>query len=86
MIWEAKDEKINAIQIEDKKIAKISNGWHVETVYFPGNKAGKDFNHLGVILARDTKDSCEGCIHRDEWPRYYCDECSRNWEDNYKKE
>lgn len=86
MIWEAKDETINTIQIEDKKIAKISNGWHIETVYFPDNKAGKNFNYLGVILTRDTKDSCEGCIHATEWPTYYCDECSRNWEDNYKKE
>ena len=86
MIWEAKDETIKAIQIKDKKIAKISNGWHVETVYFPDNKDWKDMNYLGIILTRDSKDSCEGCIHRDEWPRYYCDECNRNWEDNYEKE
>ena len=35
MIWEAHDETCTDIQIGNKKILEISNGWHVETVYFP---------------------------------------------------
>ena len=86
MIWEANDETIKTIQIEDKKILEISNGWHIESVYFPNNKDGKDFNYLGIVLERNTEETCEGCIHEIKGPTSYCDECSRNWEDKYEKE
>ena len=86
MIWEAEDETIKAIQIEDKKILEISNGWHIETVYFPNNKDWKDFNYLGIILERDTEETCEGCRYtEDKYGYNHCRKCSRNWIDRYEK-
>ena len=84
MFWESKDNSCINIKIKNKKILEMSNGWYIDKVLCPDRKAGDEMNSLIIEIRRDKLD-CEGCIHRGEWPTYYCDECSRNWEDNYKK-
>jgi hypothetical protein len=87
VIWEADNEDCTNIQLCSKKIVEISNGWHIESVYFPDNKKdGKDFNYIGIVIQRNTREICKGCIHETKGPTYYCDECKRNWEDKYEKE
>ena len=86
MLWEASDEICTDIQIGNKKILEISNGWHIESVYFPDNKGWKDFNYLGILLERDTKETCEGCRYtEDKYGYNHCRKCSRNWIDRYEK-
>ena len=86
MLWEASDETCTDIQIGNKKILEISNGWHIESVYYPDNKNWKDFNYLGILLERDTKETCEGCRYTEDKYGYdHCRKCSRNWIDRYEK-
>ena len=86
MIWEADNETCKNIEIGSKKILEISDGWHIESVYYPDNKGWKDFNYLGIVLERNTEETCEGCRYMEDKYGYdYCRKCSRNWVDRYEK-
>lgn len=84
MFWEPKDNNYTDIKISGEKILEISDGWYIDKVLCPDRKTGNEMNSL-IIEIRRGKPGCEGCIYKSTWPTYYCDECSRNWEDNYKK-
>ena len=86
MIWEADNETCKNIEIGSKKILEISDGWHIESVYYPDNKGWKDFNYLGIVLERNTEETCEGCRYAEDKYGYdHCRKCSRNWIDRYEK-
>ncbi len=87
MIWETHDETCTDIQLGSKKIVEISNGWHIESVYYPDNKKDwKDFNYMGIVIRRDTKETCEGCKYATDRTSYdRCRRCSRNNIDRYEK-
>ena len=87
MLWEAKDRLCRTVKIANEKILEISDGWYIDSVVCPDKKSGKDINSLTLTIRRDINEwrICETCIHNNEWPPYYCDECSRNWEDNWEE-
>ena len=67
-----------------EKILEISNGWYIDKVFYPERNYGDEINSLIIEIRRD-KSSCESCQFNKYGPSYNCDQCSRNWEDNYKK-
>lgn len=84
MLWEASDETCKNIEVAGEKILEIFNGWHIDKAIYPDKKWGKDINSLIIEIRRD-RPSCKGCQFNEYGPSYNCDQCSRNWEDNYKK-
>lgn len=85
MIWEANNEDCHDIQLGSKKIVEISDGWHIDTVYYP-DKDWKDFNRLAIVIQRDTRETCEGCKYVADKTSYdRCRRCSRNCIDRYEK-
>ena len=85
MLWEASDETCKNIEVAGEKILEIFDGWHIDKAVYPDKKRGKDMNSLIIEIRRD-KPSCESCQFNKYGPSYNCDQCSRNWEDNYEKE
>lgn len=84
MLWEANDETCKNIEVAGEKILEISDGWHIDKAIYPDKKWGKGMNFLIIEIRRD-KLNCEGCTYNRVGPSYYCEQCSRNWEDNYIK-
>ena len=87
MLWEAKDRTCKNIQIAKEKILEIFDGWYIDSVVCPDRKNGEEINSLILTIRRDMNEwrICETCIHRNEWSHHYCDECCRNWEDNWEE-
>lgn len=54
MIWEVSDNICNKIKIEDKKIVKTFNGWHIISVTYPDNKKGREMDFLTITIKRDN--------------------------------
>ena len=86
MLWEAKDKTRKVVELANEKILEIPDGWYIDSVIYPDNTNGKDINSLTLTIRRDIKEqrNCKTCIHNNEWPYYYCDECCRNWEDKWE--
>lgn len=87
MLWETEDKICKVIELDNEKILEISDGWYIESVVCPDKKSDKDTISLTLTIKRDVNEQhdCETCMHYNKWPRYYCDECCRNWGDNYER-
>lgn len=54
MFWEAKDESCNNIELRDRKILEVSNGWHIANVSFP--TYWEDFDYLIITIEKNKED------------------------------
>ena len=54
MLWEAKTDNFNQIQIEDKKIAETFHGWYISSVVYPDNRIGSEINSLIITIKQDS--------------------------------
>jgi len=54
MLWETNDNTVKKITLDGKKIVKISNGWHIDSVILPDNKKRSEIRSLTITIKRDS--------------------------------